>query len=88
MSDEPPPQPEDRDEIPRQSLWAAFPKRSLWRVGVLLALLAVILYLRARAGSIAACMSDAFRAPAPSQSHAPIKARVVLPDRATGKPAP
>jgi hypothetical protein len=86
MSDDHPPQPEDRDEIPRQSLWAAFPKRSLWRVAVLLALLAVILYLRARAGSIAVCMSDAFRAPAPSQARPPLKGRVVLPAPADGKP--
>ncbi len=88
MSDDQPRKPDERDEIPRQSLWAAFPKRSLWRVLALLAMLAVILYLRARAGSIAACMSDAFHAPAPAPSHAPLKARVILPAAPDGKPAP
>lgn len=54
---------DDRDEIPRQSFWSALPKRSFSRVLILLGLLAGILYLRQRTGSIAGCMSQAFQAP-------------------------
>lgn len=79
--------PDDRDEIPRQSLWSALPKRSVSRVLILLALLAGILVLRARAGSIAGCMSEAFRAPAPPRPGVPVKARVVPPEPPGGMPA-
>jgi hypothetical protein len=61
-------QPEPDDEIPRQGFWANLPKRSLSRVVLLLALLAGILYLQQRTGTIASCMSDAFHAPPPASS--------------------
>jgi hypothetical protein len=80
--DEGPNGPSPDDEIPRQGLLSAIPKRTFFRVVVLLAALAGILYLRQRTSSIASCMSDAFRIPAPVKPpHAPssIKARVVLP---------
>jgi hypothetical protein len=65
MSDASTPEPDRKDEFPRRSLWATLPKRSVSRVLLLLAMLAAILYLRQRAGSIATCMSEAFRAPLP-----------------------
>jgi hypothetical protein len=61
------PEPDRDDGIPRRSLWASFPKRSLARVFLLLAMLTVILYLRERAGSIATCMAEAFHAPPPAE---------------------
>ena len=70
------------DEIPRQGFLTAMPKGSLYRVVLLLAALAGIVYLRQRTGSIAGCMADAFRvSPAlePTRSSTPIKARVALP---------
>jgi hypothetical protein len=69
-------------ELPRQGLLAAMPKRTLYRVALLLAALAGIIYLRQRTTSIASCMSDAFRLPPPMEQRAPsssIRARVVLP---------
>jgi hypothetical protein len=55
----------ERDEIPRRSLLSAMPKRTFFRVVVLLAALAGIIYLRERTSSIASCMSTAFRIEAP-----------------------
>ena len=72
----------EEDEIPRQGLLAAMPKRTFYRVALLLAALAGIIYLRQRTASIASCMSDAFRLPPPMEQRAPsssIRARVVLP---------
>ena len=66
MTSEHTPKPDRDDELPRRSFWSAVPRRSLSRVLLLLAMLAGILYLRARTGSIASCMSDSFRAPPPS----------------------
>jgi hypothetical protein len=67
------------DPLPRQSIWAHIPKRSLSRVLLLLALLAGILYLRKQATTIAGCMSDAFRVPAAEPAGVRLKAPVVLP---------
>ena len=75
--------PNPDDEIPRQGFLSTMPKQSLYRVVLLIAMLAGILYLRQRTGSIAGCMADAFRvSPAgePTQSSAPIRVRVVLPN--------
>jgi hypothetical protein len=87
MSDDKQPDRDEPDQIPRQSLWATLPKRSLPRVLILLALLAGILVLRARAGSIAGCMSEAFRAPAPAQPGVRVRARIVAPERPPEVPA-
>ena len=78
----------DADEIPRQGILSAVPKRTFSRVVLLLAALAAILYLRQRTSSIASCMSDAFRIPPSTQQKAPspsIKGRVVLPSRSAGE---
>jgi len=80
--DERPSRPSHDEEIPRHGMLSAIPKRTFFRVVLLLAALAGIIYLRQRTASIASCMSDAFRIPLPAdQLHAPssIKARVVLP---------
>ena len=72
----------DEDEIPRQGLLAAMPKRTFYRVALLLAALAGIIYLRQRTSSIASCMSDAFRLQPPMEQRSPsssIRARVMLP---------
>jgi hypothetical protein len=77
------------DEIPHHSLLSAMPKRTFYRVVLLLAALAGILYLRQRTSSIASCMSSTFQAPAPGVAPKPspaIKASVVFPD--AGKAAP
>jgi hypothetical protein len=79
MSSEPEREPDEADEIPRQGFWASMPKSSLSRVIILLALLAAILYLRQRTGTIAACMSGAFQAPAPAQRGVRLKSPVGLP---------
>lgn len=74
------------DELPRQGILSAIPKRTFSRVVLLLAALAGVLYLRQRTDSIAGCMSDAFRIPPPAElprRSAPIKARVVLPPDAS-----
>ena len=79
----------DDDEIPRHSLLSAMPKRTFYRVGLLLVALAGILYLRQRTGSIASCMSSAFQAPSPSprtQVPPTIKASVLLPNSGTAVP--
>jgi hypothetical protein len=55
------------DEIPKRGFWSNLPKRSVSRILILLALLAGIVYLQQRAGAVAGCMSDAFRAPGPAQ---------------------
>jgi hypothetical protein len=81
--------PTDDDEIPRRSLLSTMPKRTFYRVVLLLAALAGILYLRQRTGSIASCMSAAFQAPAPlprTQATPTIKASVLLPDGGTAAP--
>jgi hypothetical protein len=78
-------EPAEQAEIPRQGFWAALPRRSLSRVLLLLAMLVGILYLRQRAASIAACMSQAFLAPAPQPPGVRLKAPVVLPPGRTGK---
>ena len=79
----------DDDEIPRRSMLSAMPKRTFYRVVLLLAALAGILYLRQRTGSIASCMSSTFQVPSPSpRTPAPstIKASVLLPDGGTAVP--
>ena len=88
--DERPSRPSPEEEIPRQGLLSAIPKRTFSRVVLLLAALAGILYLRQRTASIASCMSDAFRVPpAAEQPHPPssLKARVVLPSE-PAEPSP
>ena len=80
--DEYPSRPSLGDDIPRQGILSAIPKRTFFRVVVLLAALAGILYLRQRTAAIEGCMSDAFRIPPTAdQKHSPssVKARVVLP---------
>jgi hypothetical protein len=68
------------EEIPRQGVLSAIPKRSVYRVLVLLAALAGIIYLRQRTGSIASCMSDAFHVLPPATPGAPaMRVRVQLP---------
>jgi hypothetical protein len=67
------------DPLPRKSIWAHMPKRSLSRVLLLLALLAGILYLRQQATSIAGWFSEAFRMPAAEPAGVHLKAPVVLP---------
>jgi hypothetical protein len=88
MNSEISPEPERRDEPPRRSFWSLLPRRSLSRVLILLAMLAGILYLRQRTGSIAACMADAFHAPPPAASGVRVKLRVALPIDAGEKPTP
>ncbi len=61
------------------------PKRSVMRVLVLLAALLAILYLRERTSSIAGCMSDAFRAPAPTSTESAVRARIELRIDASGE---
>jgi len=78
------PKDEHEDDVPRQNFLAAVPKRSLYRVLVLLAALGGIIYLRQRTGSIASCMSDAFRVPARDSSSA-ARLRVQLPGDAREK---
>jgi hypothetical protein len=76
------PSPKDEDEIPRQGLLSAMPKRTFSRVVLLLAMLAGIIYLRQRTASIAGCMASAFSLPIPAQpttTPSQIKARVILP---------
>lgn len=69
----------DSGELPRKGLLAAMPKRSFFRIIVLLAALGGIVYLRERTASIAGCMSNAFSIipPAPtSSSAAGVRARI------------
>jgi hypothetical protein len=71
----------DSDEIPRKGLLAAMPKRSFFRVIVLLAGLVGIVYLRERTASIAGCMSTAFSIIPPPPASAPgggVRARIEL----------
>jgi uncharacterized membrane protein len=76
------------DEIPRQGLLATMPKRTFYRVVLLLAALAGIIYLRQRTSAIAGWMASAFNIP-PAAEHraAPttIKARVLLPTDSSEK---
>lgn len=77
------------DDIPRQSLFSAFPKRAFYRVVVLLTALGAILYLRQRTGAIASCMSSSFQALPPSLSSPTsptIRAAVVFPDGGRAEP--
>lgn len=72
----------DDDEIPRQGILSAIPKRTFSRVVVLLAMLVGIIYLRQRTASIASCMASSFSIPLPADAtrpSAPMKVRVVLP---------
>ncbi len=85
MSSDPTPKPDRDDEIPRKRFWSAVPRRSLSRVLLLLAMLAGILYLRARAGSIASCMSEAFRAPPPSEPGVRVRLPPASPPDGGGK---
>jgi len=85
MSSAPERKPDEEDEIPRQGFWSAVPKRSLSRVLVLLAMLAAIIYLRQRAGSLAACMSESFRAPPPAPAGVRVKAVIGPPPAVPGK---
>jgi hypothetical protein len=77
----------DRDEIPRKGLLAAMPKRSFFRIVVLLAALGGIVYLRERTASIAGCMSNAFSIipPPPASSSGGVRARIELHVDASGK---
>ena len=76
MSGEGEDRPGPEDEIPRQGFWASMPKRTLSRVLILLAMLAGIIYLRQRTGTIAGCMSNAFLMPPPGQTVGPrVRAR-------------
>jgi hypothetical protein len=77
-------QPDHDDEIPRQGFWASMPKRSLARVLVLLAMLAGIIYLRQRTGSIAGCMANTL-APPGQQTEPRVQARVLPPPVTTEK---
>jgi hypothetical protein len=79
--------PGERDEIPRQSFWATMPKRSVVRVLILLAALLGIIYLREQTSSIAGCMSNAFRAPAPNSTQTAARARIELRVDASGESA-
>lgn len=80
MSVEPENGPQREDENPRQGFLTTMPKRSFYRVVLLLAMLAGILYLRQQAGSMAGCMANALGpALAPTQSAAPVRARVMIP---------
>ena len=81
-------EPDRKDvEIPHQSLLSAMPKRTFYRVVLLLATLAGILYLRQRTGSIASCLSSAFQVPPPILTPPippTLKATVLLPDSGAG----
>ena len=69
----------DDAEIPRKGLLAAMPKRTFFRIVVLLAALGGIVYLRERTSSIAGCMSNAFSIippPAASSSGGGVRARI------------
>ncbi len=82
--------PREPDELPRQTFWAAFPKRTFMRIVMLLALLGAIIYLRERTSAIAGCMSNAFRAlpPAPPESAGgAVRARIDLRLDASAKSA-
>ncbi len=59
---------EPDDMPPRKSLWSAVPKRAFVRVLILVAALIGVVCLRKETESIAGCMSDAFRAPAPAST--------------------
>jgi hypothetical protein len=75
-------QPPTHEELPRKGFWATMPKRSLMRVLLLLALLAGIIYLRQRTGTIAGCMENAFRVPPPTRPEGvPLRNPVVLPSQ-------
>lgn len=79
--------PEEDEEIPRRSILATMPKRTFYRVVVLLAALAGIIYLQRRTAAIAGCMSNSFQAlPPPHPTASPSRARVQLP--ATPAPGP
>jgi hypothetical protein len=71
--------PNRNDELPRQGFLTAMPKRSIYRVMLLLAMLAGILYLRQKTGSISSCMANSLApAVAPIRSSGPVKARVMV----------
>ncbi len=71
------------DEIPRRGILASMPKRTFYRVVVLLAALSGIIYLRQRTLVIAGWMSSAFQvAPPGRRSDSPLKARIELPAKA------
>jgi hypothetical protein len=80
------------EDVPRQGLLASVPRRAVYRVLVLLAALAGILYLRQQTGSIASCMSQAFvapaPAPAPTPTPGPVRANIKPPAPAATKTAP
>lgn len=79
--------PSEDEEIPRRSLLATIPKRTFYRVVVLLAALAGIVYLQQRTSAIAGCMANAFVAPVPApHTDSPIRARVQLPSNPPQKP--
>jgi hypothetical protein len=80
------PKHEPDDMPPRKSLWSTMPKRTVVRVLILLAALFGIVYLRKQTGSIADCMSTAFRAPPPPSTKTPefgVRARIQPPVDAT-----
>jgi hypothetical protein len=79
-----PPSPEepDRIEFERRPLWELIPPRTLVRVVSLLVILATIVYLQARSGSLARKIGDALF-PAPPAAPRPREA-----PRARIEPAP
>jgi hypothetical protein len=79
LSVDPEDDPSRKDEIPHQGFLTAMPKRSVYRVVLLLAMLAGILYLRQKTGSISGCMANSLApAVAPIRSSGPVKARVMV----------
>jgi hypothetical protein len=80
----------DRDPIPRRSLLSAMPKRTFFRVVVLLAALGGIVYLRERTGSIASCMSSSFPIvpPAPESVETAVRARIEVRLDSSERPSP
>jgi hypothetical protein len=65
------------------------PKRSFFRVMVLLAGLGGIIYLRERTSSIAGCMATSFRIATPSESVEPgVRARLEVRLDASAKSSP
>ena len=76
----------EADEIPRQSILAGMPKRSFFRVLVLLAALGGLIYLRGRTEFIAGCMANSFQVTPPTTgepSANPARARIELRGKAS-----
>jgi len=71
------------DRPPRDSLWALIPRRSLMMVVALLVILAAVIAVRQRAGSLARAFGEALLGAQPTPSGAPPPPRVRM---APGKP--